>query len=95
MRLLGCDADKFEQGIYEFCISGQLVLENKDGARRMYLYNFYKAENAVAKMTVDLLSQAASTEFTGRSAETMITETEDRLGKKTCKETERSGYMCP
>lgn len=93
MRLLGCDSDKFEQGIYELCISGQAVLENKDGARRMYLYNFYKAENAVAKMTVDLLGQSASTDFTGRSAESMITETEDRLGKKLAKR-QREAVIC-
>jgi len=82
LRLLGCGIEKFEQGVYELCISGQSVLENKDGVKRMYLYNFYKVENAVAKMTVDLINQQTKMDFSQRSAQTMIRETQDRLGKK-------------
>lgn len=80
-RILGCDSEKFAEGFYELCVSGQSILENKDGVRRAYLYNFYKAENQVAKMIVDLLNWPASQVLSGRSSEAMIRETQDRIGK--------------
>ncbi|MGB5823688.1 MAG: ATP-dependent RecD-like DNA helicase [Proteocatella sp.] len=80
-RILGCDSEKFAEGFYELCVSGQSILENKDGIRRAYLYNFYKTENQVAKMIVDLLSRPASQMLSGKSSEIMIRETQDKVGK--------------
>lgn len=80
-RMLGCDSERFAQGLYELCVSGQCILENKDGVRRVFLYNFYKVENQIAKMTVDLLNSPTSQMLSGRSSAIMIKETEDKIGK--------------
>lgn len=82
MRMIGCSSEKFAEGLYELCIKNQTVLENQDGLRRVYLQNFYQAENNVAKMLVELLGQPSNQVKNGKKSESMIKETEDRLGKK-------------
>ncbi len=82
MQLLECSEEIFEKAVYELCISFQAVLENKDEIRRVYLQNFYKTENEVAKKVINLVCESQETLLESKKAEIMIKETEDRIGKK-------------
>lgn len=80
-RMLSCSNELFAEALYELCIKGSVVLENKEGVKRVYLYSFYQCENEIAQRLSQLLESPVTTDLKGRSSSAMIKETEDRLGK--------------
>lgn len=81
MLLLGCDRERFEEGLYELCIRKEAILENKSGEKRIYLESMYRCETDIAYMLLRLLGHPIHSDFVPREAEIMVKEAEVRLGK--------------
>ncbi|MDO5063093.1 MAG: ATP-dependent RecD-like DNA helicase [Peptostreptococcaceae bacterium] len=81
MLLLGCDRERFEEGLYELCIKKEAILENKNAEKRVYLESMYRCETDVAYMLLRLLGQPSHCDILSRDAEIMVKEAEVRIGK--------------
>ena len=81
IRLLGCDRDRFEEGLYELCLKKEAILEDKNGEKRIYLESLYRCEADIAYMLLQLLGKSDKSDLLRREAEVMVREAESRIGK--------------
>lgn len=81
IALLGCERDRFDEGLYELCIKKEVILENKNGEKRVYLEAMYRCEADIAVMLLRLMGQPSGCDVMGREADIMVSEAEIRIGK--------------
>ncbi len=92
MQLLGCDQDRFDEGLYELCIKKEAVLENKNDEKRIYLEPLYRCEADISYLLLQLLGKSRQSDVLRREAEVMVKEAEVRLGK-TLEEKQREAVL--
>lgn len=81
MDLLGCDRERFDEGLYELCIKKGAILENVQDEKRVFLESMYRCEADIAYLLLKLSAQETILSLSGRDATIMVKEAEIRLGK--------------